>query len=88
VQVDGGVGKGDPDSGGNLPSLRTSTSSGDGLLETMSWMRDRVSETVNKLRTSTSTELASTTANLSFNAYAITVGGGYRQATFISFSLI
>ncbi|VDN25413.1 unnamed protein product [Gongylonema pulchrum] len=49
-----------------------SSGSGNDLFETVSWMKDRVSETVNRFRQG-SAEYTS-----SLNSYVITVGNGYR----------
>lgn len=57
---------------GGLSFGAISNSSGNDLLETVSWVKDRVSETVNRFRQGSS-EYAS-----SLNSYVITVGNGYR----------
>ncbi|VDO30789.1 unnamed protein product [Onchocerca flexuosa] len=49
-----------------------STSSGNDSLENVSWVKDRVSETVDRFRQSTTEHVSSV------NSYVITVGNGYR----------
>lgn len=54
----------------------SSTGSGDDQQEYISWVKDRVSETVDRLR------LGTTERPSSFNNYVITIGNGYRFVVF------
>lgn len=62
--------------GRSLGGVSTSSAGGE-LLETVSWVKDRVSETVNRFR------LSSSDYPQSSSSYIVTIGNGYRYCFFL-----
>lgn len=58
-----------------------SSGSGNDPLENVSWVKDRVSETVDRFRQGTTEHVSS------LNSYIITIGNGYRFVIFLASSI-